>query len=110
MRREFTGEALPWLEAQPTAATCAASIRTAQHLSSAIFAYGSSTGLVSMLAAASREWKGANTGRRAARSERRHELTLLVRRAVGRTSSPAFSARERRSARGVTTLAVGARR
>src|SRR3989454_3460088 len=46
---------------------------TAQHFSSAIFAYGSSTGLVSRLAAASRKWNGTNTWPRATRSEIRHE-------------------------------------
>src|SRR5439155_10959654 len=67
---------------QCATATCAASSRTAQHLSSAIFAYGSSTGLVSRLAAASRKWNGTNTWPCATRSEMRHELTMVLRREV----------------------------
>src|SRR3989441_255865 len=71
--------------------TCAGSTRTAQHLSSAILAYGSSTGLVSRFAAASRKWNGTNTWPRATRSERRHEITRELRRDVTRARSPSSS-------------------
>src|SRR2546430_17636730 len=80
-----------------------------QHLSSAIFAYGSSTGLVSRLAAASRKWNGTNTGPRATRSEMRHELTMLLRREARRTRSPPPSASSRASAGGRSTAGVGLR-
>src|SRR2546430_12170634 len=81
-----------------------------EHLSSAIFAYGSSTGLVSRLAAASRKWNGTNTWRGATRSEMRHELTMVLRRDVSRTRSPSSSASSRASSGWISTIGVGSRR
>src|SRR6266550_473545 len=118
--REFTGDGLPWLAVgaqhaaplpvgQSATATCAGSNRTAQHLSSAIFAYGSSTGLVSRLAAASRKWNGTNTWPRATRSEIRQELTMVLRREVSRTRSPSSSPSSRASSGWISTVGVGSR-
>src|SRR5439155_11768974 len=91
------------------AGTATASTRTAQHLSSAIFAYGSSTGLVSRFAAASRKWNGTNTWPRATRAEMRHELTIVLRREVSRVRSPSSNPSSRASSGWISTIGVGSR-
>src|SRR5438132_902814 len=91
------------------AGTAAGSMRTAQHFSSAILAYGSSTGLVSRFAAASRKWNGTNTCPRATRSEIRQEMTSELRRDVTRARSPSSKPSAAASAGLISMTAVGSR-
>ncbi len=78
-----------WDTASPaSAASGAASIRTAQNLNSGILPHGSISSIVSRLAAASRKWNGMKQLPRASRCETRTASSIVPRRELTRAISP----------------------